>query len=289
MRGRLVDAWKYIWPEIWEPLELFFEDPDGVYVDLFIQLERSLKVRLKTASAENQEAHATYFETSNDPIKARDFLKDIGAENLAGDPAIVMFFQNAYDVFNEYNEDIAKEFFQLLDEFISCHNLRYKLQNSPFQLQPHLPGVFASLFSEIANTTLQDNHLHGLMKDFEHSFYRVSVSHNAADMKRFIANACILAEGLGCQHPEAGKSSTLGALCGSIQCWPHSALQEAIKKVYGFCSDYPGIRHAGNPEGQLRELEIKDSIIVSLILLTASGYFLPWQDISEITGVNPDK
>jgi hypothetical protein len=69
---------------------------------------------------------------------------------------------------------------------------------------------------------------------------------------------------------------------------PLDTPEEAVKKIYGFCSDYPGIRHSGNPGGQLRELEVKDSIIVPLMLLTASGYFLTWQDISKITGIYTD-
>ena len=169
-------------------------------------------------------------------------------------------------------------------EFIACHNLRYQLL-IPFKLQPHLPGVFAALFGEVMDTANGDPHIAGLMKDFEHSFHAASGSHHEADMKTCISKACMLVEGLG--KSNAGvNSTTLGDICGEVQCWPHKALREAVKKIYGFCSDYPGIRHAGNPRGQLRSLELRDAVIVALLLLTTAGYFLTWRDVSEVIGVN---
>jgi hypothetical protein len=289
MRGRLIDAWKYTWLELWEPLEqlpatsevIYSQD---IYIALYIELEKALKYRLKTSKDDKH--HRIFFETSNDPAKARTFIKELESQELAGDPELVIFFKNAYDVFSEtdYNE-LCVEFVRLLDEFINCHNLRYKLQYSPFKLQPHLPGVFAALFTEIIESAEKEKHLKGLMNDFEHSFYTVSSSHNETDMKTCISKACMLVEGLGSIHPDS-KGSTLSEICQSIECWPHSALREAVKKIYGFCSDYPGIRHAGNSKGQIRELELKDSIIVPLMLLTAAGYFMKWENISEVIGAN---
>ena len=49
-------------------------------------------------------------------------------------------------------------------------------------------------------------------------------------------------------------------------------MRDALKKLYGFCSDYPGIRHPGNPAAKLRELEYRDAILISLLLLSFSGY-----------------
>lgn len=39
-----------------------------------------------------------------------------------------------------------------------------------------------------------------------------------------------------------------------------------MKKLYGFSSDYPGIRHAGNPAGALREIEMRDLVGMTVIL-----------------------
>lgn len=287
MRGRLVDAWKYSWLELWEPLEQVSDFSEDIYTALFLELEKALEKRLKTAPDEDKEAHSSYFETSTDPVKARDFVKELDGLKLAGDPALVVFYKNAYDALGEYSEELAEEFVQLLNEFISCHNLRYKLQYPPFKLQPHLPGVFAALFAEILEAAAKEDHLSSLMKDFEHSFSALSRSHSETDMKTCISKACMLVEGLGIAHP-ASKGSTLGKIYGSVSWLPHPALQKAMEQIYGFCSDYPGIRHAGKVEGKLRELELKDSIIVPLMLLTAAGYFLTLQNVVEVIGVNPE-
>ncbi|MDX2099604.1 MAG: hypothetical protein SFW36_17635 [Leptolyngbyaceae cyanobacterium bins.59] len=288
MRGRLIDAWKYTWLELWEPLEQVPDFSEDIYSDLFVQLEKALKKRLKTAPDEDKESHSRYFETSTDPVKARLFIQEIDGQSLAGDPALVAFFKNAYDVFNEYSEEFADEFVQLMDEFVNCHNLRYKLQYSPFKLQPHLPGVFASLFAEISEAAAGDRDLLELMKDFEHSFYAVSRSHRETDMKTCISKACMLIEGFGSLHPERETASTLGAMCNKIRCWPHEKLREAVINVYHFCCDYPGIRHAGTPASKLRALDLRDSIIVPLILFTAAGYFLTQHNITEVIGINAE-
>ena len=46
--------------------------------------------------------------------------------------------------------------------------------------------------------------------------------------------------------------TTLGAICNQVGTWPHDKLKEAMKDLYGFASDYPGIRHGGTPANALR-------------------------------------
>ena len=45
--------------------------------------------------------------------------------------------------------------------------------------------------------------------------------------------------------------------------------------LYKFCSDYPGIRHAGDPVGVRRDLATRDVTLASLLLVTFSGYLSP--------------
>ncbi|WP_017299799.1 hypothetical protein [Nodosilinea nodulosa] len=343
MRGRLIDAWKYTWLELWEPLEQLEIFSDDVYTALFEELEKALLERLhyKETPAEEiderslkallegddiyapllseQDLANTYIQssksdepikvglkffsrkafreriyvnTANDSLLSKNFIQGLDSANFAGDPALVMFFQNAYDVFAEYNEELCDEYFKYLNDFIICHNLRYKLQRSPFRLQPHLPGVFAALFSEILRTSEDDIHMLELVKDFEHSFNTLSRSQREVDMKTCIAKACNLVEAVGSRHTESkgseSKGSDLGTLCASINCWPHPALRDAIRKIYAFCSDYPGIRHAGSPKSKLRPLDLRDSIIVPILLLAASSYFLTEQNLTDILGINAE-
>ena len=45
-----------------------------------------------------------------------------------------------------------------------------------------------------------------------------------------------------------------------------------LKNLYGFASDYPGIRHAGTPANQLRDIEMRDLVAVSVMLAGFSPY-----------------
>jgi hypothetical protein len=55
-------------------------------------------------------------------------------------------------------------------------------------------------------------------------------------------------------------------MCGQISTWPHATIREALKRLYGFRSDYPGLGHAGNPAGVLRELDARDIVAIGVVL-----------------------
>ena len=110
--------------------------------------------------------------------------------------------------------------------------------------------------------------------EFEHAFSALTRTHAEADMKTCIQKTAMLVEAVASVYPNA-QGTSLGELCDSIKCWPHTSIKEAMKKLYGFCSDYPGIRHNVARRGRLRPLEMRDSIIIPLLLLTTSGYFAP--------------
>jgi hypothetical protein len=59
---------------------------------------------------------------------------------------------------------------------------------------------------------------------------------------------------------------TLGEMCGQISSWPHTTVREALKRLYGFRSDDPGLGHAGNPTGALRDLDARDIVAIGVVL-----------------------
>lgn len=82
-----------------------------------------------------------------------------------------------------------------------------------------------------------------------------------------------------------GTPGTLGALCDQITDWPHDKMKDALKNLYKFCSDYPGIRHAGNPAGIRRDLATRDMTLASLLLLSFSGYLSSKIDQEAVLGI----
>ena len=77
----------------------------------------------------------------------------------------------------------------------------------------------------------------------------------------------------------------MGALCNQISDWPHDQVKEALQRLYKFYSAYPGIRHAGNPTGVRRTLAVRDSTVMSLLLLSFTGYLSPLVDEKTVLGV----
>jgi hypothetical protein len=62
-------------------------------------------------------------------------------------------------------------------------------------------------------------------------------------------------------------------------------MRDALKCLYKFCSDYPGIRHAGDPNGVRRNLATRDATLASLLLVSFSGYLSPMVNEDEVLGI----
>jgi hypothetical protein len=81
----------------------------------------------------------------------------------------------------------------------------------------------------------------------------------------------MLLEGIGGVAPGVTKG-TLGDMCDQLSSWPHSTIKEALKKLYGFASDYPGIRHGRSAKGALRTIEMRDMVAMSVLLTGFTPY-----------------
>ena len=209
---------------------------------------------------------------ANNGILARDALETSSGADLRGEGPIARFLENAHDVLVETGHpELPERYENLIETFLESRNLRYDLAK-PFQIRPHVSGVFSALISDVMAGVRNDQDLVEAASEFEHAFSALTRSHAGPDMKTCIQKAAMLVEAIASAYPNA-EGESLGELCDSIKCWPHSAVKEALKRIYGFCSDYPGIRHNVRRWGRLRPLEMRDSIILPLLLLTASGYF----------------
>jgi hypothetical protein len=273
MSGRFLDVWEYVWPEIWLALEQadiwiqLAEDSgysaDDLYMDVYVEFAKALK---KAPQPEIYDA------TANNPAMARKVLETTPVAALRGETATVRFFEDAFEAVSDGgSSELENEYRDLVRRFLNSRNLRYTLVE-PFKLHAHLPGVFAALFSDIQAQADRSDQLRQALADFEHAFRALEKSHSEADMKTSILKATMLTEALASAVPGA-RGQTLAELCNTVQCWPHSAIKEAVKRIYGFCSDYPGIRHNISSNGLIRSLEVRDSVIVPLLLVTAAGYF----------------
>ena len=78
-------------------------------------------------------------------------------------------------------------------------------------------------------------------------------------------------EAIGGLDPVVTKN-TLGDMCEQLNSWPHATIKDALKKLYGFASDYPVIRHGSSAKGALRAIEMRDMVAMSILLTGFAPY-----------------
>ncbi len=287
MTGSFRKAWTYTPADLWEPLAahtgkaLSGSDvaaPDDLFIDLFAAADDFFGVSTPDAVFE---------ECRNDPAAARTRFLAINGTDFASESDLVFFLEEARDVIADYEvpgfEDCYK---RLLRGFLHKYNLRYRLDENPggeIVLRFLLPGSFTNLYAELQRLNAGNPHLTALLRDFEEAFDAYVRKQSESNVKTCIAKASNYAEGLA--SATHGTPGTLGALCNQIGDWPHDKMKESLQHLYKFCSDYPGIRHAGTATSAKRALASRDSSLASLLLLSFSGYLSPQLDEHPVLGV----
>jgi len=262
MRGELIAVWPETWREIWLPL---IEDED-VPEDIFCELYRALAPALK-----KQPSVEALADIIDDPVQSRESFEKMNANDFAGERAIVAFLEAAHATLDDLAGDgLSNRYFNLLVSFIDKFSLRYDLRR-PCTLCPTLSGVFASLVRDLRVVACQDPHLDVLMKEFENAVR--DLRHDCSDgrIKTCIQKQMNLLEAIGRTAPGV-TGTTLGTICNQVGTWPHEKLKEAMKDLYSFASDYPGIRHGGTPANALRAVDMRDMVALSILLAGFTPY-----------------
>jgi hypothetical protein len=268
MHGEFIGVWSETWREIWRPLfdQPLGADDAGLPEDIFCDLYRELAKALRSPPSVEVLA-----DIIDDPVQSREAFERTGIDDFAGERAIVGFFESAHDALEELGGDeLTNRYFNLLAAFVDKFSLRYDLRR-PCTLCPTLSGVFASLVRDLRVLTGQDTHLDALMKEFENSVR--DLRHDCSDgrIKTCIQKQVNLLEAIGRTAPGV-TGATLGAICNQVGTWPHDKLKEAMKDLYGFASDYPGIRHGGTPANALRAVDMRDMVAMSILLAGFTPY-----------------
>lgn len=262
MRGELIGVWSETWREIWLPLI----DHVGVPEDIFCELYRELAPALKKPPS--VEALADIIDN---PVQSREVFEKMGANEFAGERALVAFLEAAHAALDELaGDELSNRYFNLLSTFIEKFSLRYDLRR-PCTLCPTLTGVFASLVRDLRVIAGRDAHLDTLMKEFENAVR--DLRHDCSDgrIKTCIQKQVNLLEAIGRTAPGV-TGATLGVICNQVGTWPHDKLKEAMKDIYVFASDYPGIRHGGTPANALRAVDMRDMVAMSILLAGFTPY-----------------
>jgi hypothetical protein len=256
MHGEFIRVWPETWSEIWEELASQETAPDDLYCELYRELADALQ---------NKPNAQELADIIDDPVQSKEALLNTKSEDFAGERALTGFFEKTHDVLDDLVGDaFANLYFNLLTAFIEKFSLRYDLRR-PCILCPTLPGVFASLVRDLRTVTGNDAHLDSLMKEFENTVRDLRTDCSAGRIKTCIQKQVNLLEAMGRQCPGVTQT-TLGRICDQVGTWPHEKIKEAMKNLYGFTNDYPGIRHAGTPASAIRDIEMRDMVAMSILL-----------------------
>lgn len=262
MRGEFIGIWTETGREIWDVLATQDTAPDDLFCELYRELSSAMKIRPTPGQLA---------EIIDDPAQSKQAFQSIRADDLSGERAIVEFFERTHDVlYDLVGDSLANEYFNLLAVFIEKFSLRYELRR-PCVLCPTLAGVFASLMSDLRTATKQDVNLTNLMNEFDSAIRDMRIDSSGGRIKTCIQKQVNLMEAMGSIFPGVTQK-TLGAISDQINTWPHQKIKEAMKSLYGFASDYPGIRHGGTPANAIRNIEMRDLVAMSILLTGFTPY-----------------
>lgn len=297
MNAELLPVWASTWPELWSRLSKSAEAPDDLFIGLVGELapepqppvapvppqqdafdEAGALVDQAAIQARNDydkallaynSARDKYVSALSSKSLARRFFRGMLVE-VRSEHEAIKFLELAYEalISLEYDE-LPNRYRKLVVEFLQKFSLRYELRGQ-FSLRATMPGVFAKMMREIRIIACGDAHLRSLMEEFEEAFSDLREERTQAKIKTCLQKQFNLVEGLGGRYPGVTEL-TLGAMCNQLD-WPHATVKELGKKLYGFGSSYPGVRHAGNPQGVLRNLDMRDFVSLSLMLASFTPY-----------------
>ncbi|HER19666.1 MAG TPA: hypothetical protein ENO14_01315 [Chromatiales bacterium] len=270
MRGEFIGVWAETSREIWEPLfqEPLDESGEVLSEDIFCELYRVLAPAFTTKPSIEQLAAVI-----DDSTRSRVAFEHVKATDLACESTLIGFFESVHGVLQGFeepgNDGLTNRYFNLLGSFIEKFSLRYDLRR-PCIISATLPGLVTSLVQHVRSTSRADAHLAKLSHEYEEALRDLRHGRTEARIKSCLAKQYILIEGIA--NASSGTSSeTLGQRCRQAS-WPHPTLKAAAGNIYGFRSDYPGLGHAGSPKAVLRDVDERDLVGVSCMLLGVVPY-----------------
>jgi len=270
MIGSLRENWRHTWKAIWSRLDESTKSPD----DLFVRLYRAARRYLADPPDALDE-----ISISNDRDVAKAFFRALTGESFNGERAIIAFLEDTYQDLAFLEDGCAAFFDAKCRDFLTTFNLPYCICGD-FEIRLLPVGPMASLYHELRLLNDQDPHLASRMDDFERAFHRYASTHQEADLRVALGRFSNYLEALTQRTLNVqGTNQGLGSLARSVTSWPHKTLCDAVGKLYGFCSDYPGIRHTGNPAAKLRDLKELDAVSLCCLFVGFGGYLT--EDIRE--------
>lgn len=279
MRGEFIGVWSETWREIWLPLIDHEDVPEDIFCELYRELAGNPK---KPGALKVTPSLELLADIIDNPAQGRAAFEETTAEELMNESALVRFLEAAHLVLEDLGGDtLSNRYFILLAAFIEKFSLRYDLRR-PCTLCPTLPGLLTNLVQHMRSASQADAHLAKLNHEFEEALRDLRHGRTENRIKSCLTKQYILIEGIA--NTRSGTSGeTLGQRCNKAS-WPHPTLKAAAGNIYGFRSDYPGLGHAGTAKAVLRDVDDRELVGVSCMLLGVLPYVDPALNLNSVYG-----
>jgi hypothetical protein len=268
MHGEFIGVWTEMWREVWFPLsdEPLGADDQSVPGDVFCELYREIAGALRA-----QPSIEGLADIIDDPSQSRAAFEEIAAADLAGEQALVTFLEAAHPILDDLGGDeLANRYFNLLNAFVERFSLRYELRR-PCILCPTLPGLFASLVRELDVLGTADENVARRSRDFKEAVQDLRYGPTEGRIANCLAKHVMFLEAIAVGSG-AAAGADLAALCRTLDDWPHPAVRQSLLNLYGFASDFPGLRHGTPSVGMRRGIDMRDMVAMSILLTGFTPY-----------------
>ena len=270
---RLRTAWPHTMRYIWTPLFRRHSSPP----DLSIELLRAMldTRRDKPVYLTPDALHAIDRDQAlSSPDAAKGALRRVRPRSFKDSAAVAAFFAVADEVAGEFDDaTLNDDYRQRLARFVARYNLPYTLDHPPLRLRPRFPSAMEDGYRVLERLAAADEHRAAALDGFVRNWTRFVEANEDGHLESTAASVERLAEAYLGQH--LGTSGSLGKLIKVYQKkekFPHRAFGDAVEQLFGFCSNYPNIRHAGNPGSKARDLERRDVALVCFVVFSLLGY-----------------
>lgn len=207
----------------------------------------------------------------DNPVQSREAFEKTSADDFAGERAMVTFLEAAHPALDDLTGDeLSNRYFNLLAEFVDKFSLRYDLRR-PCTLCPTLTGMFANLLRNVNGLALADGNVAKRLKDVQEAVQDLRLGQTEGRISNCVAKQVILLEAIGATAVGV-TGSELAAICNQSRQWPHPAMKNSLLNLYGFASDFPGLRHGTPSTGMLRDIDMRDLVAVSILLAGFTPY-----------------
>ena len=310
MRGELLNVWDKVWSEIFVKLSKHADAPTEIFSELYDAVipqpqpptepdeptqygedgqltdpeEIAAEATYQAALQEFNAARSHYEQAVSGNTNARRWLRTELPLHITSESKALEALEAVHAKVRDISGDeLTNRYFQLVEAFIDKYSLRYDLRR-PFSMHPTLPGIFARMVLNLKLAAQNDAHLATAFHEFEDALRDLTAEQTPNRIKTCIAKQTNFLEAIGQVAPNV-TGNTLGQICDQVGTWPHERIKDSVKNLYGFASNYPGIRHGGTPANQLREIEMRDLISVCVVLFGFSPYLTDQLNSDDIYAI----